>query len=98
MVAVTRQSERMSWMRRFRVRQKPGPTVQYEEEPGVFGEGGIFGPDAPEGEEGGGGIGVNNLLWRASLDTISFMPLISADPFGGVIIRQRQSSVTTATQ
>jgi len=65
-------------------RQKPGPTVQYEEDPGVFGQGGIFGPDLPE--EGGGGIGVNNLLWRASLDTVSFMPLVSADPFGGVII------------
>jgi len=35
---------------------------------------------------GGGGIGVNSFLWRASLDTISFMPLASADPFGGVII------------
>ena len=35
---------------------------------------------------GGGGIGVNGFLWRASLDTISFMPLASADPFGGVII------------
>ena len=35
---------------------------------------------------GGGGIGVNSYLWRASLDTISFMPLSSADPFGGVII------------
>lgn len=34
----------------------------------------------------GGGIGVNSFLWRASLDTISFMPLASADPFGGVII------------
>jgi hypothetical protein len=68
-------------------RQKPGPTVQYEEEPGVFGTGGIFGPDAPDdGSGGGGGIGVNNLLWRASLDTVSFMPLVSADPFGGVII------------
>lgn len=66
-------------------RQKPGPTVQYEEDPGVFGAGGIFGPDLPE-EGGGGGIGVNNLLWRASLDTVSFMPLVSADPFGGVII------------
>ena len=32
------------------------------------------------------GIGVNAFLWRASLDTISFMPLASADPFGGVII------------
>jgi hypothetical protein len=32
------------------------------------------------------GVGVNTYLWRASLDTISFMPLASADPFGGVII------------
>lgn len=31
-------------------------------------------------------IGVNSFLWRASLDTLSFMPLASADPFGGVII------------
>jgi hypothetical protein len=31
-------------------------------------------------------LGVNSHLWRATLDTISFMPLASADPFGGVII------------
>jgi hypothetical protein len=35
---------------------------------------------------GGSGIGVNAFLWRGALDTISFMPLSSADPFGGVII------------
>jgi hypothetical protein len=35
---------------------------------------------------GGPGIGVNSYLWHASLDTVSFMPLASADPFGGVII------------
>ncbi|MGH6994599.1 MAG: DUF3576 domain-containing protein [Stellaceae bacterium] len=37
---------------------------------------------------GGGapGVGVNSFLWHASLDTVSFMPLASADPFGGVII------------
>jgi hypothetical protein len=34
----------------------------------------------------GGGIGVNAFLWRATLDTLSFMPLSSADPFGGVVI------------
>ena len=68
-------------------KQKPGPKVQYEDDPGVFGAGGLFGPDAPQDQGGGGGgIGVNNLLWRASLDTVSFMPLVSADPFGGVII------------
>ena len=31
-------------------------------------------------------IGVNGYLWRATLDTLSFMPLQSADPYGGVII------------
>lgn len=36
--------------------------------------------------DGSNGIGVNSYLWRASLDTVSFMPLASADPFGGVII------------
>lgn len=34
----------------------------------------------------GSRLGVNNFLWRGALDTISFMPLVSADPFGGVII------------
>ncbi len=40
--------------------------------------------DAPP--EGINSIPVNSFLWRASLDTMSFMPLASADPFGGVII------------
>ncbi|MGH6955763.1 MAG: DUF3576 domain-containing protein [Caulobacteraceae bacterium] len=30
-------------------------------------------------------IGVNSYLWRATLDTLAFMPLASADPYGGVI-------------
>jgi hypothetical protein len=30
-------------------------------------------------------IGVNGYLWRATLDTLAFMPLQSADPFGGVV-------------
>ncbi len=37
-------------------------------------------------DEGGAVLGVNSFLWRASLDTLSFLPLSSADPFGGVII------------
>jgi len=46
----------------------------------------IFGgSDAKKASESVG-IGVNGFLWRASLDTISFMPLASADPFGGVIL------------
>ena len=34
----------------------------------------------------GAALGVNAYLWRAALDTLAFMPLASADPFGGVII------------
>jgi hypothetical protein len=55
----------------------------------VFGPGGLslFGTDeSQELDQGGSGIAVNSYLWHASLDTISFMPLASADPFGGVII------------
>lgn len=31
-------------------------------------------------------IGVNAYLWRASLDTVSFMPLLQTDSNGGVIV------------
>jgi hypothetical protein len=50
----------------------------------------LFGTDRSQrgqgGDNGGVGIGVNAFLWRATLDTLSFMPLSSADPFGGVVI------------
>ncbi len=45
----------------------------------------LFGNSKKNSGEGSG-IGVNAYLWRATLDTVSFMPLASADPFGGVII------------
>ncbi len=53
----------------------------------LFGDDGIllFGRSKKAGPVGSP-IGVNSFLWRASLDTLSFMPLSSADPFGGVII------------
>ena len=44
------------------------------------------GGDAPRAAQSQAGIGVNALLWRASLDTLDFMPLASVDPWGGVII------------
>ena len=44
-----------------------------------------------KGSSGGGTaqatqIQVNAYLWRATLSTLAFMPLVSADPFGGVVI------------
>lgn len=56
----------------------------------MFGDSSIFstskGTREGGGEAGGTGLGVNAYLWRGALDTLSFMPLASADPFGGVII------------
>ncbi len=37
-------------------------------------------------DQDGAALGVNAYLWRGALDTLAFMPLASADPFGGVII------------
>lgn len=52
----------------------------------IFGGDGLqlFKDDEKKG--GGSSIGVNAYLWRASLDTVSFMPIASADPFGGTIL------------
>lgn len=61
----------------------------YAEAPSIFGSDGLslFGKKNDSDEYSGQtGIGVNSYLWRASLDTVSFMPLASADPFGGVIL------------
>ena len=58
----------------------------------------LFGGDQPTGGGGGSAIGVNSFLWRASLDTISFMPLSSADPFGGVIITDWYSPPETTRE
>ncbi|MBY0339162.1 MAG: DUF3576 domain-containing protein [Acetobacteraceae bacterium] len=50
----------------------------------------VFGVDRSRQQDqaaaGGGGMTVNAFLWRATLDTLAFMPLASADPFGGVVI------------
>ncbi|NCO03770.1 MAG: DUF3576 domain-containing protein [Alphaproteobacteria bacterium] len=65
----------------------------YSEKQSILGEGGfnLFG-NKKEATDGSTGIGVNSFLWRATLDTVSFMPLSSADPFGGVIITDWYSS------
>jgi Domain of unknown function (DUF3576) len=53
-----------------------------------------------DGNDGGAyaGIGVNAYLWRASLETINFLPLTQADPFGGVIITDWYSPPETPTE
>ncbi len=57
------------------------------EDGSLFGPGGLFGSKPKDPNDGAGtGVAVNAYLWRASLDTINFIPLVSADPFGGVII------------
>jgi len=55
----------------------------------IFGDSGLvlgIGGKQNGGRDEGGALGVNAYLWRGALDTLSFMPLASADPFGGVII------------
>lgn len=58
----------------------------------------IFGGGGGGGGGSEAGIGVNSFLWRASLDTLNFMPLASADPFGGVIITDWYSDPTTPNE
>jgi hypothetical protein len=43
-------------------------------------------------------IGVNAYLWRASLDTLSFMPLIQADANAGVIVTDWYSNPNTPAE
>ncbi|MBU6371833.1 MAG: DUF3576 domain-containing protein [Alphaproteobacteria bacterium] len=45
----------------------------------------LFGGGDKKAAKDQAGIGVNAFLWRATLDVLSFMPLSSADPYGGVV-------------
>lgn len=61
-------------------------TFQSQEE-GGFHPFGLGRGGSPKGGAGAPAqLGVNGYLWRATLDTLSFMPLASADPYGGVVI------------
>jgi hypothetical protein len=74
---------------------RPGPTRKYDPryDTSVFGEdgaslgsvrsggGGILGG----GDDGKARLPVNKYLWQGALDTLSFLPLASTDPFTGVI-------------
>lgn len=63
----------------------------------IFDDGGLFaganvvigGQRVGPGETGG--VAVNAYLWRATLQSLSFMPLQQVDPFGGVILTEWHS-------
>ena len=70
---------------------------------GLFGKKGLsFDPFGKEPEQkvqfGAIGIPINPYLWKASLETISFMPLASADPFGGTIITDWYTSASNENE
>jgi hypothetical protein len=43
-------------------------------------------------------LGVNSFLWRASMETLNFMPLDQVDPFGGVIITDWYANPSVPTE
>lgn len=43
-------------------------------------------------------IGVNTFLWRAAVDTVSFAPLLQANPNSGVIITDWYTNPRTPTE
>ncbi|MDX3886264.1 MULTISPECIES: DUF3576 domain-containing protein [Sphingomonadales] len=43
-------------------------------------------------------IGVNAYLWRAALDTLSFMPMVQADANGGVLVTDWYVNPALATE
>ena len=72
--------------------QSPSPQRQdlerARERGKLTGDGLVIAGGKDKSEESGSPLGVNSFLWRATLDTLSFMPLASADPFGGVILTE----------
>jgi hypothetical protein len=82
------------------------PDIGFEHTPtsSMAGDGGLLGnifgnkKSNPDQGVGGSSLGVNAYLWRGALDTLSFMPLQSADPFGGVIITDWYSPPDTPTE
>ena len=67
---------------------------------GLFGKKGGISLGTKEGNNAVSSIGmpINPYLWKGSLETISFMPLSSADPFGGTIITDWYSDGQTINE
>lgn len=56
--------------------------------PGIFSgkDGNMLSIFSSDANGGGAAIGVNPYLWRASLESVSFMPVTQADSAGGTIL------------
>jgi hypothetical protein len=70
----------------------------YAKPDSIFGNEGLRVFGRGKNDDAQSGIGVNGFLWRAALDTVSFMPLASADPFGGVILTDWYSAPDTPNE
>ena len=67
---------------------------------GLFGKkGGItLGTNKDKNTVSSIGMPINPYLWKGSLETIGFMPLLSADPFGGTILTDWYSDGQTINE
>ena len=76
-------------------RQKHQGAPHSPQSASVFGAGGIEGSISATQN---GRVGVDNRLWRAVLETVSFMPLVSADATSGVVITDWYSAPNAPNQ
>jgi len=66
---------------------------------GLFGKKGmVLGTNEDNKTVSSMGMPINPYLWRGSLETVGFMPLSSADPFGGIIITDWYSDGKTINE
>ena len=59
---------------------------------------GILGGKKESSSGGTIGMPINIYLWRGALDTVSFMPLSSADPIGGTILTDWYSNENNSNE
>ena len=76
-------------------RQRHQGAPHYQQSASVFGAGGVEGSISAAQS---GRVGVDNRLWRAALETVSFMPLVSADATSGVVITDWYSAPNAPNQ
>lgn len=65
---------------------KGQPISPLEEDQKLLGDGDLFSLGVGGDQTAGAQLPVNKYLWRATLDTLAFLPLASTDPYGGVIV------------